>query len=390
MVLAKAEEEFKMAISTIEERLELIDTKNDLGTNQCCTLLVLKRREQISYYREQLDSLFSETFAPSTMRWPLLESWLRYNPKAEPIGILIWNDQVLVAAALLALQHGKGFCKITKIGVLGEPYCLSARDQFSSDLLGEGVINVLHSIKKPWILYLTDLPDADPVARAINTRLKLSDISIFSNSPQLRFDRESGLIPYLSPNTRSAVAKAKNRIKRDGLMMDMQWWTEACQIEKLLDEIVHVHRERNRQKRGLALLDDPVAAAFFRETVLNYAKAKRIRLLTLRLAGSLAAFAIGILDRDMLWMYANLVSPNWLRYSAGTIINAEVVRWACRVPSIKAVNWGAGIQRYKMSGNVMLTPSIKLMAWSSWPIRLAWLGRNTIRQVRNKIRKVFN
>jgi hypothetical protein len=123
--------------------------------------------------------------------------------------------------------------------------------------------------------------------------------------------------------------------------------------------------------------------------VLTYAKAKKIRLLTLRLDGSLAAFAMGILDRDMLWIYANLVSPNWLRYSAGTIINAEVVRSVYSDPSIKGVNWGAGLQRYKMSGDVKLIPAVKLMGWSSWPTRLAWLVREKIREGRNKARQAL-
>jgi hypothetical protein len=390
MVLAKAEEEFKMAISNIEDRFGLIDTKNDLVTNQRFTSIVLKRREQISYYAVQLDALFSETSAPSAVRWPLLESWLLYHPEVEPIAVLIWKGQDLVAAGLLALKHGNGFCRITKIGVEGEPYGLAARDALSGDLLGESLIKALYSIKKPWFLYLTDLPETDPVARAMNARLKPGKISTFFYLPQLRFDKQNGLNHYLSQNTRSAVAKAKNRIKYDGLTMDLEWSSEIFKIENSLDEIVHVHRERNRQKHGLAILDDPSEAAFFRETVLNHARAERLRLFTLRLDGSLAAFAIGVVDRDMLWIYANLVSPDWLRYSAGTILNAEVVRSAYNDPSIKGVNWGPGTERYKMSGDVKLIPSIKLMGWSSWPVRLAWLGRDKIRQARNKIRKVFN
>jgi hypothetical protein len=380
---------FKMAITKLDEIFKVIDKKNDLYLNEGCKSLILRGRDQLSDYAAQIDLLFSDTSAPSAVRWPLLESWLLYNPEAEPIGVLIWNDQALVAAGLFALYHKNLFCRITKIGVQGEPYWLAARDQFSGDLLGEGLIKAFQTIKKPWFLCLTDLPDTDPVVSAISHRLKQSEISTFAYSPQLWFDRQNGLNQYLSLNTRSAVAKAKNRIKRDGLALDMQWSSEVYEIEKSLDEIVLVHRERNRLKRGLAILDDPLEAAFFRETVLNYAKAKKIRLLTLRLDGSLAAFAMGILDRDMLWIYANLVSPNWLRYSAGTIINAEVVRSVYSDPSIKGVNWGAGLQRYKMSGDVKLIPAVKLMGWSSWPTRLAWLVREKIREGRGKARQVL-
>jgi hypothetical protein len=352
--------------------------------------LVLRGSRQISEYGAQLDRLFSDTLAPSTVRWPLMESWLRYNPEVEPMGVLIWDNRHLIAAGLFGLRYGNGFCRITKIGVEGEPYGLGARDAHARCLLGAGLRKALQDIGMPWFIYLTDLPDDDPIARTIAAWLKPSVLSTCTHSPQLWFDRQSGLNRYLSQNTRSAVAKAKNRIKGDGLSIDMQWLSEYGPIEKFMDEIVAVHRERNRQKRGHALLDDPSEAALFRTTVLLHARDERIRLLTLRLADSLAAFAIGVLDRDMLWIYANLASPQWLRYSPGTIINAEVIRLAYSDPSIKGVNWGPGLQRYKMSGDVRLVPSLELMGWSSWPIRLAWLGRNSLGQVRNKISESFS
>lgn len=379
-----------MTISKLDEKFKTVDKKNVLVLNKEFKSLTLRGHSQLSDYATQIDSLFSETAAPSAVRWPLLESWLLYKPEVEPMGVLIWKKHTLIAAGLLALEDRKGFCRITKIGVEGEPYWLSARDPFSGALLGEGLVKALQSIKKPWFLHLTDLPGTDPVIDAICARLELSQISAFSYSPQLWFDRECGLNRYLSLNTRSAVAKAKNRIKRDGLVLDMRWSSEVSEIENAMDEIVQVHRDRNRLKHGRAILDDPREAVFFRDTVLTQARAKKIRLLTLRLNGSLAAFAIAVLDRDMLWIYANLVSPNWLRYSAGTILNAEVVRAAYGDSSIKGVNWGAGLQRYKMSGDVKLVPLIKLMGWSSWPTRLAWLGREKIRQGRGKIRQILS
>jgi hypothetical protein len=368
----------------------VIDQKKDPVAHEGITSLVLSGRDQISDYGAQLDLLFSETLAPATVSWPLMESWLRHNPAVEPMGVLIWNHRQLIAAGLFALKYGNGFCRVSKIGVEGEPYGLGARDVRAGSLLGDGLRQALQNIGMPWFICLTDLPDADPVAGAVTVRLKSSKLAICTHSPQLWFDRQSGLNRYLSQNTRSAVAKAKNRINRDGLAIDMQWLSQCGPIERILDEITEVHRERNRQKRGYALLDDPAAAALFRETVLIHARAERIRLLTLHLAGSLAAFAIGVLDRGMLWIYANLASPNWLRYSPGVILNAEVVRSAYSNPAIKGVNWGPGLQRYKMSGDVKLVPSLKLMGWSSGPMRLAWLGYDTLRQARNKISHFFS
>src|SRR5436309_10940464 len=66
----------------------------------------------------------------------------------------------------------------------------------------------------------------------------------------------------------------------------------------------------------------------------------------------------------------NRVSPAWLRYSPGTIANGEVVRHAFEDPSCHGVNWGGGLQRYKLSGEVTLVPCQTLYAWSSAAARL--------------------
>jgi CelD/BcsL family acetyltransferase involved in cellulose biosynthesis len=137
-----------------------------------------------------------------------------------------------------------------------------------------------------------------------------------------------------------------------------------------------VHRRRSLQMHGRSGLDDPAARGYFEAVVGTHAAAGRVRLLTLRLNRTLAAFALCLLDRDLLWVYANMVSPDWLRYSAGTISNAEVVRWAHATPGIAGVNWGAGLQRYKLSGPVVLSRSQHLHAWSSRGLRMAVAARN--------------
>jgi hypothetical protein len=95
-----------------------------------------------------------------------------------------------------------------------------------------------------------------------------------------------------------------------------------------------------------------------------------IDLLPIHFEGELAAFALCLLDNEEEWGLVNRASPAWLRYSPGTIANAEVVRHAFEDIHSHGVNWGGQPQRYKLSGEVTLIPRQVLYAWSSATVRL--------------------
>jgi len=70
-------------------------------------------------------------------------------------------------------------------------------------------------------------------------------------------------------------------------------------------------------------------------------------------------------------VYSNMASPDWLDFSPGTIVNAELVMDASRDPGIRAVDWGPGVQRYKLSGaRLHIEHLCHLRAWSSMSYRL--------------------
>jgi hypothetical protein len=81
---------------------------------------------------------------------------------------------------------------------------------------------------------------------------------------------------------------------------------------------------------------------------------------------------LGFLTDGELWVYSNSLSPAFTRYSAGTIGNAEVVRYAHAELSVTVLSRGAGIQRYKLSGPVRLVETETFTAWSSDTVRGYW------------------
>jgi CelD/BcsL family acetyltransferase involved in cellulose biosynthesis len=174
---------------------------------------------------------------------------------------------------------------------------------------------------------------------------------------------------YLSRNTRSAVAKALNRMSRTGRRHDLAWTDAPDAIDRAVDELVDVHRRRSLQQFGSSPLEDPGVESLFGATVRAHARAKRVRLLTLRIDGALAAFALCEFTAGILWVDTNRASPDWLAFSPGTVVNAEILRMAHGDPEIACVDWGGSVQRYKLSGHPTLVQLQRLQAWSSWWVR---------------------
>jgi hypothetical protein len=106
------------------------------------------------------------------------------------------------------------------------------------------------------------------------------------------------------------------------------------------------------------------------------------RLLTLRLNGQLASYALCLESAGTMLVYSNRMSPDWARYSAGAIANAEVVRTAHSDGGMRCLDWGTGLQRYKLSGDATLHPHQNIHAWSSEMARGAWVWTQRARRRR--------
>jgi CelD/BcsL family acetyltransferase involved in cellulose biosynthesis len=363
------------------------------------TVTVVRGAEPLAVHAGELNDLLDRTDAPLAARWPSLDTWIRHHPADEPWAVLVHRGPrpggppaagppaggELVGAAVLARQLRMGCWKIGPIGVEGEQAHLAATDPTAATALAGAIRRALGQLNRPWFLRLTDLPDHDPVAAALSAALPVSACRPGPEAPQLRFAPGEPLSTYVSRNTRAAVAKARNRIARDGLAEDIAWTEAPAAVAAALPEVLDLHRRRSVQVHGRSALDEPAARSFFDAVVREHAAAGDVRLLTVRLDADLAAFALCLLDRDTLWVYANMVSPDWLRYSAGTIANAEVVHWAYQTPGIGAVDWGAGLQRYKLSGAVTLRRSQQVQAWSSRGLRLGVAARDLAGRCRARL-----
>ncbi len=315
------------------------------------------------------ERVFRETGEPVTGRWPSQFIWMQTHPKYEPWGVLVERKGAPVAAALLTRQW-RGFWKIGKPAGWGDPLHFAAVDEDAARGLAKSILEAAKKFGGPWEIEISDLPSSDPVAAYIRSYWPRSQSWLTPPAPHILFATGEPLTTYISRNTRSAVAKARNRIEREGIELREAWTSDPEQILKFLPHILDVNRRRDHQLRQRSFLDDPASERFFMAFVAEHAGQGLIDLLTIHLNGQLAAFALCLLDNAEYSVLANRAAPDWLRYSPGTIANAEVVRHAYEKPGICGVNWGAGPQRYKLSGKAALQVRQTLCAWSSAAVPL--------------------
>ncbi len=332
-----------------------------------------------------LSALLEATNAPATARWLPLVCWMRHNPKLTPWSVLVYRDRQLVSAAVLARSFRRGIVRFETMGDGQLPSSLPSRDAGSARDLAGAVGERLRALPTPWILNLRHLEIGDPVVGAIKCEFPASRTEQ-GVSPRLDFRTGEPLTSYLSRNTRSALAKARNRIHNGGLVSELTWTTRSAEIDTVVPEILDLYQERTIQlKQNVALLADPAYRRFFADMVHAYAEDGVVRLLTFRLNQKLVSYAMCLESAGTLFVYSNRMSPDGAKYSAGTITNSEVVRMAHSDPTISCVDWGTGLQRYKLSGEVTLHPHEDVDVWPSEPVYRAWVWAQRVREIGTRV-----
>lgn len=318
---------------------------------------------------EWLDRVQEQADMPLFARRRWLQSWAEAFPEWAP-WTLAWLDgsEVRAVAPLARRRRPWGLEVATMGGGALQESPVAACDDDALVSLGVGIGAALRALNRPWRLTL-ELPKVSILACVLTAELPVSTVYAGYRRPILRFNGDD-LSPkqLLGRNTYSALAKARNRIGREGHSLEVGWEP----IREALPEVVTVHRDRDLELRGATM--DARELRFYHQVIERHAGFWR--LLTVRIDGSLAAYALCLKDRDALRVCYNEVAPGWRRYSAGLIANAELVLRAASDPSVGEVDWGGGEQRYKLSLSNTVIDAQVLTAWSSPVLRAALACKN--------------
>jgi CelD/BcsL family acetyltransferase involved in cellulose biosynthesis len=317
-----------------------------------------------------LDRVHDIRGVPLLARRKWLQSWLDAFSCWDPWVLTLIEGGQATAVAPLARRRTRLGLDVVSIGndaLMCSP--LAACSDAAATGLAAAILDALQELRTRWTLRVRQLPQVSPLTSALRARLPNVELLPGNPRPVLRFNDDRPPAQWLSRNTASAVAKARNRIKREGHRLELEWLVAWDAIKTTLPELVRVHRERDLELRGQTLLDDPRQAMFYDAIIARHVDLWR--LLAVRIDGSLAGYALCLQDGGELRVWDNRVSPAWARYSAGLIANAELVQLAAVDPSVTTLDWGCGEQRYKRSLSNELIDAQILTAWSSPMLRAA-------------------
>jgi hypothetical protein len=340
---------------------------------KCVSLLDLEDDAAVA----ALGRLHADLAAAFGARVPSLQAWRESHPEWRSWVLGLHDHSAeLRAVAPLAVRQRAG---VLLIRFVGDQCPLACRSDGDASELAQIIGSALRSLRRPWSMYLHQLPAGSAFTRELSRQLGVLEIRRGHDCPVVLVDGIRDPHEVVSRNLRGAEAKARNRIKRAGVVFETRWIAEPSAIAERMPEVRLVHRDRDLQLRGASLLDNPQYGAFYDAHVRRHLD--QLELLEIRLDGQLGAYMLWLRNGAVRVVLDNRVAPRWTAYSAGLIANNEALRQAAVDPAVEVLDWGPGPQRYKLqSANKVLVHEL-VRAWSSGSLRRALAARRAVDQL---------
>jgi CelD/BcsL family acetyltransferase involved in cellulose biosynthesis len=177
----------------------------------------------------------------------------------------------------------------------------------------------------------------------------------------------------LSRNTKEALRKCYNSLKRAGHEFEFEVISKPGMVAPALDRFFELHAARADADYNIAHPNAfalPVAQAFLRDYARQAAERGELRIFQLRIAGEVVASRIGFCSGDDLYLYYSGHLPAFGRFSVMTTTVAEALKWAIQ-GGLKRVHLSIGRDRSKLRWEPReLTLSETYQAAPTWRGRL--------------------
>ena len=185
----------------------------------------------------------------------------------------------------------------------------------------------------------------------------------------------------LTRNTREAIRKAHNALKRDGLAAEFQVVEDAKEILALLPRFFDLHKRRAELN---AVVSHPnlFARDHHREFLMGIVAAigadGMVRRFVLRVRGEIVALRLGFVIMDTLYFYNSGFDPAYGKYSVMTRLVIEAFKWAIE-SGLATINLSSGRDRSKLRWNPEV---VYYRSYSHvrprWRSRVAWVVINSL------------
>ena len=175
-----------------------------------------------------------------------------------------------------------------------------------------------------------------PELAAVKTRLPGRLASLNSHPPTEAFvlhlpDSWGAFAAPLKRNTKEAIRKAHNALKRDGLEPEFDVVQEPAAILALLPRFFDLHHRRAAVK-GVVPHPDVFSRrdhrAFLAGVVAGMDAEGAARMFVLRVRGEIVALRCGFLINGALYLYYSGFDENYGKYSVMTRLVVEAIKWS--------------------------------------------------------------
>jgi CelD/BcsL family acetyltransferase involved in cellulose biosynthesis len=154
----------------------------------------------------------------------------------------------------------------------------------------------------------------------------------------------------LPRNTKEALRKCTNSLKRDGHSYDLRILSTPDEIVAGLKRFYHLHRVRAEADLGTAHPNVFVkrnARQFLNAYAAMMAQSNSIRIFEIVVNGKAIASRIGFTFGDEIYLYYSGFEPEWAKYSIMTTLVSEIFQWSIK-NKIRLVNLSFGTDRSKL------------------------------------------
>lgn len=257
------------------------------------------------------------------LRHPWFSAWWKAFGGSRELRVCTLWDEDTLAAAFPLCRSRTGLRPLTNAH--SNSFALLARDDRARSELIEIVLSVSPRLKLDFV------PEGDPTFDALIRSSQAQDrlLLVQPGPPSPTVDTRGELSEYwwgLSGNARRDFRRCRRLL--DGLRdVEQRILSEPEDLETELMRGFAIEGSGWKSRRGTAILDSSSTTTFYRDVAFSFARLGKLRLSTLSVGGTLAAFNLNLLDHDRIWGLKGGYDPTYAPYAPGlTLVLAEVER----------------------------------------------------------------
>jgi hypothetical protein len=340
---------------------------------------VLRGADEIEAVAKEVEGL--AVAAPVTAQWWWLRTWMACHRSWQPWGLLLREPTgEATGVALLAERRRLGVDEIVALGYGQSDYQrLLVRGPANAPTLGRALASALSRRRRPWRLYLNELPGDDATARVLAATLPHAVVEPGAGAAVI--DVGGGLTSaMLRPNARKRVRRARNHLARDNRLVAVERLRGADDIGAVLPSIETVHVSRDHALRGTSDLDDAEHRAFWYAVIEEAARRDAAEVTTLTVDGRLGAHLVAFRDGSSYRVWDCRLLPEFEDYGLGHVIRDEVLDALAAEGGWTEFDWMRGVEEYKLRTATRVVEACTVRAWSSGWLAVTERGAKAARR----------